>query len=124
MGQVLSCVPDTCWPSPAFDLERVWERTATESALSSVLKRRAMTPNTRVIGNSYGSFLEKESSPVLDKILKGLHKCKPGKTYIVVSKSQNGKTMAAMDVVVNHLERFRCNGLYLNAGNQLDIVPA
>jgi hypothetical protein len=59
----------------------------------------------------------------LDKILEGIPNCEPGKTYIVVSKSQNGKTTAAMDVVVNHLGQNR-NGLYLNAGRLLDIVPA
>jgi hypothetical protein len=45
MGQVLSCVPDTCWPSPAFILETVSERTANLSALSGVLKRCAMAPH-------------------------------------------------------------------------------
>jgi hypothetical protein len=123
MGQVLSFVPETCWPSPAFVWETVWERTANVSALSGVLKRRAIAQQTRVIGNSYITFLEQESSPVLDKILEGIRNCKPGKTYIVVSKSQNGKTTAAMDVVVNHLG-LRRNGLYLNAGKKSDIVPS
>jgi hypothetical protein len=124
MGQLLSCVPEQCWPSPESVLETVSERTANVSALSTVLKRRAMALHTcmRVIGNSHGLFLEQESSPVLDKILKGIPNCEPGKTYIVVSKSQNGKTTAAMDVVVNHLRMG--NGLYLNAGVDLDIVPA
>jgi hypothetical protein len=123
MGQVLSFVPETCWPSPAFVWETMWERTANVSALSGVLKRRAMAQQTRVIGNSYITFLEQESSPVLHKILEGIRNCKPGKTYIVVSKSQNGKTTAAMDVVVNHLG-LRRNGLYLNAGKKSDIVPS
>ena len=121
---VLSCVPDKCWPSPKVVLETVSERTRSVPALSGVLKRRAMAPHMRVIGNSYGRFLEQESSPVLDRILEGIPNCEPGKTYIVVLKSQNGKTTAAMDVVANHLGGFKRNGLYLNAGRHLDIVPS
>jgi hypothetical protein len=102
----------------------VSEKTTSTSGLSNVLERLAVKPHTRVIGYSHGSFLEQGSSPVLERILEGIPKCEPGKTYIVVLRSQNGKTTAAMDVVVNHLEDLKRHGLYLNAGRSLDIVPS
>jgi hypothetical protein len=47
-----------------------------------MLKRRAMALHMRVIGTSYRTFLEQQgSSPVLDKILTGISRCEPGKTY-------------------------------------------
>jgi hypothetical protein len=127
MGNFLtcaSCIPGQCLPSPSFFVETVSERTGNASALSDVLKRRATVPKKRVIGgNAHTSFLEQENSPMLCTILEGIPRCMPGKTYIIVSKSQNGKSSAAKDVVLNHLGSMR-NGLYINAGGTLDIIPS
>jgi hypothetical protein len=61
---------------------------------------------------------------VLDKILKGIPIYKPGTTYIIKSKSNNEKSTAAKDSVVNYLGGLRSNGLYLNAGKSLDVGPS
>jgi hypothetical protein len=103
-------------------LEFVSERTSNKAALVAALKGRAEKESSRLIGAVEGVFLRpRTNSPILESILQGSRACHPGKTYIIVSKSQNGKSAAVKDFVANCLGNDR-NGLYINAGKYLNVV--
>jgi hypothetical protein len=103
MGQVLSAIRNCpCGPNIADLLEIVSERTSNKAALMAVLKGRAENESSRLVGAVEGVFV-RTNSPILETILQGARTCHPGKTYIIVSKSQNGKSAAVKDLVANFL---------------------
>jgi hypothetical protein len=92
MGLVLSAIQNCpCGPNIADILEIVSERTSNKAALMAVLKLRAENESLRLIGAVEGLFVPRTNSPILNRILEGAGACKPGTTYIIVSKSQNGR---------------------------------
>lgn len=106
-----------CLPSPSDVFEMVSESTSNKGSLSAVVSDYAVVPQKRVLGNVYNSDSVFSDSPLVAALVDGMNTQTfyPGKTYVVVSKSQNGKSTAAMEIVSNRLEEFNCNGLYISA---------